>query len=367
VKIVRATTRVLATLDETPLVDGLPEAGDHAGPRELIFVELTTADGLIGLGLTFWHGALAPALRAAVDALAELVVGHDPLRVEAIGDMLRAATGRTSATGSGIFHLALAAVDIACWDLAGQAAGRSLADLVGGFRHRVPAYASGALLRGYPLDCLQRTSVRLVEMGFRQLKMQCGGEASIAESVARVRAVREAVGPDIDLMCDVNQNWSGAHAVQVGQRIEPFHLAWIEDPTVADDHSGLARISAALSTPIAAGEYAWSLAEFRQLLEARALDIVMIDLLRVGGITGWLKVARLAEAFNLPVVSHRIPEIHVHLVSAVPNGLTVEYRPFTAGLFEEVPRLDAGHLLVPARPGLGLTLDRSAIARYQVA
>jgi len=159
---------------------------------------LTTADGLTGLGLTFWHGALAPALRAAVDALAELVVGHDPLQVEAIGDMLRAATGRTSAAGSGIFQLALAAVDIGCWDLAGQAAGRSLADLVGGFRPRVPAYASGALLRGFPLDCLQQTSAQLVDMGFRQLEMQCGGEASIADSVARVRAVRQAVGPDID-------------------------------------------------------------------------------------------------------------------------------------------------------------------------
>src|SRR5262249_35314159 len=159
-----------------------------------------------GLGLTFWHGALAPALRAAVDSFAELVIGQDPTRVEAIGDMLRAATGRTSANGSGLFHLALAAVDIACWDLRGKAAGESISQLAGGFRDRVPAYASGALLRGFPLDCLEKTSALLVDMGFRQMKMQCGGEATIGESVERVRVVREAIGPGVELMCDVNQN-----------------------------------------------------------------------------------------------------------------------------------------------------------------
>jgi L-alanine-DL-glutamate epimerase-like enolase superfamily enzyme len=366
VKITRATTRVLATLDETPLVEGLPESAEHSGHRELIFLELDTDAGLTGLGLTFWHGALAPALRTAVEALGELVVGHDPTRLEALRAMLTAATGRTSALGSGLFHLALAAVDIACWDIMARAAGKSVCDLAGGFRDRVPAYASGALLRGFSLECLEQTSATLVEMGFQQLKMQCGSEPTPAESVQRVRAVRQAIGPDVDLMCDVNQNWTVHHAVQLGQRLEPYNLFWLEDPVTAEDHAGLARVAAALTTPIAAGEYAYGLAQFRQLLEAHAMDVVMIDLLRVGGITPWLKVAHLAEAFNLPVVSHRIPEIHVQLVSAIPNGLTVEYRPFTAGIFEEVPRLVAGELVVPDRPGLGLRLDPAAIRRYGV-
>ena len=157
--------------------------------------------------------------------------------------------------------------------------------------------------------------------------------------------MREAIGPDIDLMCDINQLWSVNHAIEVGRRIEPYHLFWLEDPTAHDDYPGLARIADALDTPIAAGEYHYGIVPFRHLLEARSIDIVMIDLLRVGGITQWMKVAGMAEAFNLPVVSHLIPEIHVHLVAAIPNGLTVEYMPWTLQLFEETPAIEHG----PAR------------------
>ncbi len=117
----------------------------------------------------------------------------------------------------------------------------------------------------------------------------------------------------------------------------------------------------ALSTPIAAGEYHYGIVPFRHLLEARSIDIVMIDLLRVGGITQWMKVAGMAEAFNLPVVSHLIPEIHVHLVAAIPNGLTVEYMPWTLRLYEETPAIEGGQLVVPKKPGLGLAFDQAAI------
>src|SRR5207249_3586310 len=147
----------------------------------------------------------------------------------------------------------------------------------------------------------------------------------------------------------------------VGGRIEPYHLFWLEDPTTHDDYPGLARIAAALTTPIAAGEYHYGIAPFRHLLEARSIDIPMIDLLRVGGITQWMKVAGMAEAFNLPVVSHLVPEIHVHLVAAAPNGLTVEYMPWTLRLFEETPKLERRQLVVPQKPGLGLACDAAAI------
>ena len=190
-------------------------------------------------------------------------------------------------------------------------------------------------------------------MGFSQMKMQCG-----TASLERVRVVREAIGPAVNLMCDINQLWSVSHAIEVGRRLEPYHLYWLEDP--------VARVADALTTPIAAGEYHYGIAPFRQLLEARAIDIVMIDLLRVGGITQWMKVAGMAEAFNLPVVSHLVPEIHVHLVAAIPNGLTVEYMPWTLRLFEETPALEGGQLVVPTGPGLGLAFDQAAIKRYQV-
>jgi L-alanine-DL-glutamate epimerase-like enolase superfamily enzyme len=293
------------------------------------------------------------------------VVGDDPTQVEAITAKCRRAAG--SSGPGGIFTLALSALDIACWDLRGKAEGKPVCALLGGLRPRVPTYASGALMRPHPIDYLAKAGPRLRDMGFRQMKMQCGSEPTAAASVERVRVMREAVGPDVDLMCDINQLWSVNQAIDVGRRLEPYHLFWLEDPTAHDDFAGLARIADALTAPIAAGEYHYGIVPFRHLLEARAIDIVMIDLLRAGGITQWMKIAGMAEAFNLPVVSHLIPEIHVHLVAAIPNGLTVEYMPWTLALFEETPTLAAGHLVVPAKPGLGLAFDQPVLKRYQVA
>ena len=361
-KITHVTTRVLRTPADNPLVVGLPEPTDT---REFVTLELGTDQGLVGLGLTFFGGALTPALKAAVDAFANLVMGDDPTQVEAIVAKIRRAAG--SAGPGGIFALALSAVDMACWDLKGKAVNQSVCAVLGGLRDSAPTYASGALMRQHPVDYLATAGPRLVSMGFRQMKMQCGSEPTIAASVERVRVMREAIGPDIDLMCDINQLWSVHHAIDVGQRILPYHLYWLEDPTTHDDYHGLARIAAALDTPIAAGEYHYGIVPFRHLLEARSIDIVMIDLLRVGGITQWMKVAGMAEAFNLPVVSHLIPEIHVHLVAAIPHGLTVEYMPWTLRLYEETPALENGRLVVPKKPGLGLAFDQAVLKKYQVS
>jgi L-alanine-DL-glutamate epimerase-like enolase superfamily enzyme len=360
-KITHVTTRVLSTPADNPLVVGLPASTDT---REFVTLELGTDEGPVGLGLTFFGGALTPALKAAVDALARLVMGDDPTQVEAIAAKLRRAAG--SSGPGGIFTLALSAVDTACWDLKGKAMGRSVCALLGGLRNRVPTYASGALMRPHPVDYLAKAGPRLRDMGFTQMKMQCGSEPTMAASVERVRVMREAVGPDVDLMCDINQLWSVHHAIEVGRRLEPYHLYWLEDPVAHDDYAGLARVADALATPITAGEYHYGITPFRHLLEARSIDIVMIDLLRVGGITQWMKVAGMAEAFNLPVVSHLVPEIHAHLVAAVPNGLTVEYMPWTLRLYEETPALEGGRLVVPNKPGLGLAFDQAAIKRYQV-
>jgi L-alanine-DL-glutamate epimerase-like enolase superfamily enzyme len=357
---------VLGTLDDTPLVPGLPTPGEHIGPRELVVLELQTHDGITGLGLTYWHGAMARALAAAVEALAAHVIGADAARTERVAQRLAQVTGRTSAEGNGIFHLAKAAIDMACWDIKGKSAGLPVATMIGGSRARVDAYASGALLRGYSLDCLRETATALAEMGFRQMKLQCGSEPTDEEAVSRVRTVREAVGGELEIMCDMNQLWSAHRARRLGRLLEGFRLAWIEDPIAADDHDGLAYLSRVLRTPVVAGEYEYGIRGFRSLLLARATDIVMIDVCRVGGITPWVKVAAMAEAFNLMVVGHRLPEIDVHLVAGVPNGLTVEYRPLTAGIFEQPPVREGGQLVVPDRPGLGLALSPAAIDRYQL-
>ncbi|MGH7413548.1 MAG: mandelate racemase/muconate lactonizing enzyme family protein, partial [Candidatus Rokuibacteriota bacterium] len=279
-KITHVTTRVLSTPADNPLVVGLPAPTDT---REFVLLELGTDQGLVGIGLTFFGGALTPALRAAVDGLARLAVDEDPRQTEAIVAKCRRAAGGSGP--GGIFSLALAAVDMACWDLAGKAAGRSVCALLGGLRDRAPTYASGALMRPHPVDYLAKTGPRLRDLGFRQMKMQCGSEPSLAASIERVQVMREAIGPDVDLMCDINQLWSVHHAIEVGKRVEPYQLYWLEDPTTHDDYPGLARIADALTTPIAAGEYHYGIVPFRHLLEARSIDIVMIDLLRVGGIT----------------------------------------------------------------------------------
>jgi L-alanine-DL-glutamate epimerase-like enolase superfamily enzyme len=360
--ITHVTTRILSTPADNPLVVGLPAPTDT---REFVTLELGTDQGLVGIGVTFFGGALTKALRAAVDALGALTIGEDPTQVEAIAAKLRRA-----ASGSGpggIFTLALSAIDVACWDLRGKAAGQSVCALLGGLRRSVPTYASGALMRPHPVDYLAKAGPRLRDMGFRQMKMQCGSEPTVAASVERVRVMREAIGPDVDLMCDINQLWSVNHAIEVGRRIEPYHLFWLEDPTAHDDFPGLARIADQLTTPIAAGEYHYGIVPFRHMLEARSIDIVMIDLVRVGGITQWMKVAGMAEAFNLPVVSHLVPEFHVHLIAAIPNGLTVEYMPWTIRLFEETPTITEGQLVVPDKPGLGLGFDPAAIRKFQVA
>ncbi len=176
--------------------------------------------------------------------------------------------------------------------------------------------------------------------------------------------MREAIGPDIKLMCDINQRWRPEQAIDIGSRVEDVGLFWLEDVTTADDYQGLARVTAALNTPIAGGEYLYGIAPFRQMIEARSVDIVMVDIARAGGVTPWMKIAGMAEAFNLPIVSHVMPEILVHLVAACPNGLTVEYMPWTLALYEETPAIENGELVLPDKPGLGLKFDEKAIAAF---
>jgi len=267
----------------------------------------------------------------------------------------------------GPFTLAYSAVDMALWDMRAKALGVPLWKLLGGARDRVPTYASGALMRGLSDDQVVTSARKLVERGFRQMKTQLAlpGDTSPQREVARARLVREAVGPDITLMCDINQRWRPEQAIDIGRRVEDVNFFWLEDVTTADDFAGLARVTAALKTPIAGGEYVYGIVPFRHMLEARSVDIPMIDLVRVGGITQWLKVAGMAEAFNLPVVSHLIPEVHVHLIAAVPNGLTVEYMPWLRRLFQTVPMPVNGELVLPTAPGLGLAFDRDAIKKFK--
>ena len=361
-KITGYEAAVLLVTEDDPLAD-MAEADRK---RPVVTLRLRTDAGLEGIGLAFFGGALAGSLCKAVEALAELTLGEDPLRIEQVVAKLNACTGDTYGSG-GIFTLALSAVDIALWDIKGKALDQPLWRLLGGFRDRVPTYASGSLRRGLSDDQAQRAARTLVAKGFREMKTQLAlpGNPTVADEVRRIRAVREAAGPDIRLMCDINQRWRPEQAIDIAGRIEDVGLFWLEDVTKADDYQGLARITAALRTPVAGGEYLFGIEPFRQMMQMHAVDIPMIDASRAGGITPWMKIAGMAQAFNLPVVSHLMPEILAHLVAACPNGLTVEYMPWTLCLFEETPAIADGMLVLPERPGLGLTFDEKAVASFK--
>jgi L-alanine-DL-glutamate epimerase-like enolase superfamily enzyme len=367
-KISNIRSQILLMPESDPLAD-TPENPNAARP--IVIVRLGTDDGIEGIAVTFYGGAITAALKRAVDDLGALAIGEDPHRVEAIAAKLRTAAGGSGPAG--IFTLAAAAIDIALWDIRGKALGQPLWKLLGGARQRIATYASGALRRNLTLDQAITAAGKLREKGFREAKMQLAlaGDTSPAKEVERAVRIREALGPDIKLMCDINQRWRPEQAIDIGKRVEDARvgLFWLEDVTTHDDYPGIARVNAALATPICGGELVWGVVPFRHMIEQRSVDYVMIDLARVGGITPWLKVAGMAEAFNLPVVSHVIPEIHTHLVAAAPNGLTVEYMGWMLQLFDGVAVFDpaTGELALSDRPGLGLSFRDETIRRYGVA
>ena len=359
--------RIEANVVRLPLEEPLAAAPPFPGMmREFLTLRLRTDDGIEGIGLTGFGGGIMRALKAAVEDLGALIIGEDPLRADRVLEKIEAAS---EACGPGGFtSLALAAFDIALWDIRGKAFNVPLARLLGGRRERVPAYASGALMRTSPLDKVERAAGVLVEKGYRQIKTQMAVEGlTWAQEIERIRVIRKAVGPEVALMVDINQRWGVHEAIAVASRIEDLGLAWLEDPTVATDHQGLAKIADALTMPVCAGEYLYGIEPHRQSLAHHSVDIVMIDVLRAGGITPWMKIAAMAEAFNRPVVSHLLPEIHVHLVAAAPNALVVEYMPWTRHLFENPPMPERGEMTVPPGPGLGLTFAPDLFKQYGVA
>ncbi len=247
-KITRTETTILRIPEDDPLAD-MPEESGRLRP--IVILRIQTDSGLEGIGLTFYGGALTGTLRSAVDELGALIVGEDPLRIEAILRKLGAAAG--DSCGSGIYTLAVSAIDVALWDIKGKALEQPLWKLLGGARDRVNTYASGSLRRGLTDAQAATAARRLVDKGFIEMKTQMAlpGNPSPAEEVRRARVVRVAIGPDIKLMCDINQRWRVEQAIDIGHRVADVGLFWLEDVTTCDDYEGLGRVNAALSTPIA--------------------------------------------------------------------------------------------------------------------
>ena len=332
----------------------------HSG---LIVARVRDAGGLEGVGYTYTVNDVGSrAIRALVEHdLAPAVVGEDARDVDRLWERMWWRTHFCGRGGPAAF--AMAAVDVALWDLEGKRRDEPLWRLLGGHRREVPAYAGGIDLY-FTLDALREQTRGFLDRGFGAIKMKVGRDR-LSEDVERVAAIRDLVGTDFPLMADANMRWRVHEAIAAARALAPFDLVWLEEPIIPDDVNGLARVAVEGGLPIAAGENLHTVYEFEETIARGRVSFPEPDAATLGGITPWLRVARLAEARNLPVTSHGVHDLHVHLLGAVPNGSWLEFHGFGLERFLAEPlRLENGRALAPDRPGHGVELDFAALAAH---
>ncbi len=333
--------------------------------QETPIVTITDADGAVGTGYSYTIGTGGSSvMRLLADHLAPRIIGRDADRIEAIWRELEYATHAT--TIGPITALALAAIDTALWDLRARKQGLPLWKLAGGAKDRVPLYTTEGGWLHIPAEALVDDALAAKAKGFRGSKVKIGRPHG-SEDLARLSAVRAAVGDDYEIMTDANQGFLVDEAIRRAERLADLDLAWIEEPLPADDVEGHVRLSGRTSTPIAVGESLYSIRHFRDYMARGACSIVQVDVARIGGITPWLKVAHAAEAFDIPVCPHFLMELHVSLAAAVPNGKYVEYIPQLDDLTTAGMTVEDGMAIAPSEPGLGIAWDWDAVAARSVA
>jgi L-alanine-DL-glutamate epimerase-like enolase superfamily enzyme len=378
-----------------PLDAPMADALHYIPSRPALLVEVRTDDGLVGVGESAIYGGTASVGEALIhDVLAPRVLGADPTRPELLWRRMMWPSHQLGHGGA--FPMAVSGIDIAVWDLLGQLAGLPLFRLLGGHHTRVRAYASaGFYFAGKDAGALAEEFEGYAERGFRHAKMKVGrtpetplnplahmvepgfATVSLEEDLARVRAVRRAVGDELRLAVDANNAWDVATARTAGRQFERLGVAWFEEPVRTDDRAGSARLAAALDVPVSGYETESHVAGFRDLIAAGAVDIAQPDAIWTGGITACRRVAALAEAAGLPCVPHVYSTAvsiaaNLHLVASLPNAYLLELDQNPNALRTELltepiePDADAV-VAVPERPGLGVRLDQATLRRYQAA
>jgi L-alanine-DL-glutamate epimerase-like enolase superfamily enzyme len=329
------------------------------GHFELITVRIRDRDGSEGLGYTYTVGAGGAAILALIERdMAPLLVGAEAEAIEAIWQHLWRHlhyVGRGGLASHGI-----SAVDIALWDLKARKLGRPLWRLLGGADSKVRAYAGGIDLQFTLEQLLAQTDANL-EAGFRAIKMKVG-RPDFGDDLKRVAAMRRHLGHGFALMVDANMGWTVDQAIRAARALRDFDLVWLEEPSEPDDFQGYRRILTEGGVPIAAGENLHTLRDFEHIMAAGGVSFPEPDVSNCGGITVWLKVAHLAEARGLPVTSHGVHDLHVHLLAAVPNDSYLEAHGFGLERFIADPmRIKEGFATAPERPGHGVELDWDAL------
>ena len=356
----------------------LPAADSMAGFRfhGWLIVEIFTDAGFVGIG----NAALAPRLtKQAIDLyLKPLLIGKDPWDTEFLWQLMYRQTMAFGRKGVGM--VAISAVDIALWDILGKAAKQPVFRLLGGrTKERIPVYASR--LYSQELGALAAEAAKYKKEGFRAMKLRFGwgpvdGAEGMQKNIALVRTVRETIGDEIDLMADAYMGWTLDYAKRMVPLLEPFALRWLEEPVIPDDIQGYAELKAMRVMPIAGGEHEFTVYGFRELLEAKAVDVIQFDTNRVGGITQARKIAALAEAHSVPVIPHAGQMHNFHVVMASLNSPMAEYFPKVSVevgnelfwyVFDGEPEAVAGSIdLRDDLPGLGLNIREKDLARFRV-
>ena len=332
-------------------------------------VRLTMDDGASGAGYSYTIGTGGSSVVALLrDHLAPRLIGRDPAEIEALWHELLFATHATSV--GAITSLALAAIDTALWDWRCRRDEQPLWKAAGGAKKRIPVYTTEGGWLHLPTPTIVRETVAAKEAGFKGAKVKVG-LPHVSDDVARLKAVRAAVGDGFEIMVDANQCFTLSEALRRVPRYAELGIAWFEEPLPADDIAGHARLAAASEVPIAVGESLYSPSQFVAYVQQGAASILQPDVARIGGITPWLKVAHMAECYNLMAAPHFLMELHVSLTAAAPSAAWVEYIPQLDSVASSRMAIVDGHAVVPDTPGLGIEwlwpeIERRAVERHRI-
>ena len=335
-------------------------SGGMIATAALVLIDLETREGTTGCAyVRAYAGFALEPLRRLVENLGAALVGDvlAPLEIE------RKLQGMFRFLGpQGLTGIAASGIDMAAWDALARANDLPLVELLGGKKVRVPAY--GSLRTMHPEGVVEEAR-ELYEMGFDAYKVKVG-LGDVQADLEAVDAVRGVVGEEALLAVDYNQSLSVTGALERLRVLDEEGLWWIEEPTRADDFAGHARIAQEARTPICLGENWWGPHELQESIDARACDYGMPDAMKIGGVSGWLRAAAIAEPSGLPLTSHVFPEVSAHLLAVSPTAHRLEYLDHAGPILQEPIKIESGHALVPEGPGIGLEWDEDAVGRYLV-